>query len=129
MSSTATAQTDSLPAALPPSPGLRWPTPPYASYGEHEHGYPSGLDCVVEGSNGQKRACRLLALDLDAGVAKIQVPPSVAVMPLRFDMFRRISLNVASRTIIRRSMKEMRMCSVPFIHGLERRFTLEGCLG
>ncbi len=95
MSSTATAQTDSLPAALPPSPGLRWPTPPYASYGEHEHGYPSGLDCVVEGSNGQKRACRLLALDLDAGVAKIQVPPSVAVMPLRFDMFRRISLNEA----------------------------------
>lgn len=39
------------------------------------------------------------------------------------------ALDVTSRTIIWRPMKEMRVCSVPFFHGLERRFALEGCLG
>jgi len=75
---------------------LRWPTPPYASYGTPENGADNpaaaGLDCLVEGSNGQMRPCRLMGLDLPAGLAHIQVPPSRAVMPLRFDMFRRISL-------------------------------------
>jgi len=76
---------------------LHWPTPPYASYGGHENGREepgaaSGLDCLVEGSNGQARPCRLMALDLQSGVAHIQVPPSRTIMPLRFDMFRRISL-------------------------------------
>jgi len=75
---------------------LRWPTPPYASYGGHENGSDEpgapGLDCLVEGSNGQVRSCRLMRLDLPSGVAHIQVPPSRTTMPLRFGMFRRISL-------------------------------------
>ena len=80
----------------PSSFALRWPTPPYASYGTPENGADNpaaaGLDCLVEGSNGQMRPCRLMGLDLPAGLAHIQVPPSRTIMPLRFDMFRRISL-------------------------------------
>ena len=72
---------------------LRWPTPPYASYGTPENGADNpaaaGLDCLVEGSNGQMRPCRLMGLDLPAGLAHIQVPPSRTIMPLRFDMFSR----------------------------------------
>ena len=75
---------------------LRWPTPPYASYGSDENGSHApdapGLDCQVEGSNGQVRPCRLMGLDLPSGVAHIQLPPSRAIMPLRFGMFRRITL-------------------------------------
>ena len=75
---------------------LRWPTPPYASYGSDENGSHApdapGLDCQVEGSNGQVRPCRLMGLDLPSGVAHIQLPPSRAIMPLRFGMFRRLTL-------------------------------------
>ncbi|WP_232788395.1 GspE/PulE family protein [Macromonas nakdongensis] len=39
----------------------------------------------------------LVALDLAEHTAYIQVPPSRAVMPLRFDMFRRITLDEALR--------------------------------
>ena len=90
MNSAVPAQTD----ASNPREGatLRWPTPPYASYGDHATSSPSGLDCQVEGINGQSRPCKLMALELPNGVAHIQVPPSRAIMPLRFDMFRRITV-------------------------------------
>jgi type II secretory ATPase GspE/PulE/Tfp pilus assembly ATPase PilB-like protein len=71
---------------------LRWPTPPYASYGDQTTRSATGLDSLVEGTNGQCRPCKLMALDLPSGVAHIQVPPSRTVMPLRFDMFRRITI-------------------------------------
>ncbi|TDQ45111.1 GspE/PulE family protein [Tepidicella xavieri] len=76
-------------ATLPP---LRWPTPPYASYGEQPTSSPDGLPCLAEGSNGHARPCLLKGLDLKRQVALIQVPPSKAVMALRFDMFRRITI-------------------------------------
>jgi len=86
---------------------LRWPTPPYASYGGHENGSSepdaSGLDCQVEGSNGQVRPCRLMALDLPAGMVHIQLPPSRAIMPLRFGMFRRITLTQPLAPLLQRS--------------------------
>ena len=78
---------------------LRWPTPPYASYGNHITRSPAGLDCQVEDSNGQSRPCRLMALDLPAGVAHIQVPPSLTMMPLRFDMFRSITITEPLRPL------------------------------
>ncbi len=71
---------------------LRWPTPPYASYGDYATSAPSGLECQVEGTNGQSRPCLIKGLDLPGKTALIQVPPSRAVMPLRFDMFRRITV-------------------------------------
>ncbi|MCS6810146.1 MAG: ATPase, T2SS/T4P/T4SS family [Tepidimonas sp.] len=70
---------------------LRWPTPPYVGYGNPPaDGQPE--PCEVEGVNGQVRACLLVALELDKRLAHIQVPPSRAVMPLRFDMFRCLTL-------------------------------------
>lgn len=90
MNSAVSAQTED--ATPREASALRWPTPPYASYGDHTTRSPTGLDCQVEGINGQCRPCKLMALDLPAGVAHIQVPPSRAVMPLRFDMFRRITI-------------------------------------
>ena len=74
--------------SLPP---LRWPTPPYIGYGGAE---PAGQPqaCEVEGVNGQSRSCLLVALEPERRVAHIQVPPSRTVMPLRFDMFRRLTL-------------------------------------
>jgi hypothetical protein len=74
------------------TPGLRWPSPPYASYGSESSDFPNGLSCLVEGNNGQTRPCHLTGLDLPGKLAQIQVPPSKAVMPLRFNMFRRITL-------------------------------------
>lgn len=73
-------------------PSLRWPTPPYASYGEHSTSSPNGLECLIEGTNGQSRPCLIKGLDLPGKTALIQVPPSRTVMPLRFDMFRRITV-------------------------------------
>ncbi|TSE29715.1 Type II secretion system protein E [Tepidimonas thermarum] len=83
-----TAHPPSADHALPP---LRWPTPPYIGYGSAEPAS-QPLDCDIEGSNGQTRNCRLVALDLEQRLAHIQVPPSRTVMPLRFDMFRRLTL-------------------------------------
>ncbi len=75
------------------SPPFRWPTPPYMSYGAGVAAAPQPLDCEVEGNNGQTRHCRLQSLDVTRRVAQIQVPPSRATMPLRFDMFRRLTLD------------------------------------
>jgi type II secretory ATPase GspE/PulE/Tfp pilus assembly ATPase PilB-like protein len=75
-------------AALPP---LRWPTPPYLAYGAEQQ-LDGPQPCEVEGVNGQTRSCLLVSLDMERRLAHIQVPPSRTVMPLRFDMFRRLSL-------------------------------------
>jgi len=73
------------------APSLRWPTPPYIGYGGSETA-DGPLPCEVEGINGQTRQCLLVGLEADRRIAHIQVPPSRAVMPLRFDMFRRLAL-------------------------------------
>ena len=74
-----------------PLPPLRWPTPPYIGYGGADAaGQPQASE--VEGVNGQTRPCLLIALEPERRVAHIQVPPSRTVMPLRFDMFRRLTL-------------------------------------
>lgn len=74
-----------------PLPPLRWPTPPYIGYGGADAG-DQPQACEVEGVNGQTRTCLLVALEPERRVAHIQVPPSRTVMPLRFDMFRRLTL-------------------------------------
>ncbi|MCX7815597.1 MAG: ATPase, T2SS/T4P/T4SS family [Tepidimonas ignava] len=86
------AATDAVPAEAEPSPpALRWPTPPYIAYA-NPTGSGGPEPCEIEGINGQVRSAVLVALELDRRVAQIQVPPSRAVMPLRFDMFRRLTL-------------------------------------
>ncbi|MFN3611020.1 ATPase, T2SS/T4P/T4SS family [Tepidimonas sp.] len=74
-----------------PLPPLRWPTPPYIGYGGTDAA-DQPQACEVEGVNGQTRTCLLVALEPERRVAHIQVPPSRTVMPLRFDMFRRLTL-------------------------------------
>ncbi|TSE18817.1 Type II secretion system protein E [Tepidimonas alkaliphilus] len=71
-------------------PALRWPTPPFIGYGAAP--LPSPQPCEIEGVNGQVRACQLVAWEPEQGQARIQVPPSKAVLPLRLDMFRRLTL-------------------------------------
>jgi type II secretory ATPase GspE/PulE/Tfp pilus assembly ATPase PilB-like protein len=70
---------------------LYWPTPPYASYPSNSQGLP--LACEVEGTNGHIRKCLLVSMSLSEKVAFVQVPPSTANMPLRFSMFRRITIS------------------------------------
>ena len=77
---------------------LYWPTPPYASY-------PSGpqvtaLACEVEGTNGHNRKCVLVSMNLSDKVAYVQVPPSSANMPLRFSMFRRITITEPLKPVL-----------------------------
>ena len=74
-----------------PLPPLRWPAPPYIGYGSDDSGGQPQA-CEVEGVNGQTRHCLLVALEPERRLAHIQVPPSRTVMPLRFDMFRRLTL-------------------------------------
>jgi len=68
-----------------------WPTPPYASY-------PGALPwkdaepCEVEGTNGMKRKCLLMSINMIERTALIQVPPSKVTMPLHFAQFRSLTL-------------------------------------
>jgi len=68
-----------------------WPTPPYASF---RSGTPvvGPVPCEVEGENGHVRECLLLSMNPSEGVALVQVPRSRVNMPLRFAMFRRLTL-------------------------------------
>ena len=64
-----------------------WPTPDlpgYAAAGER----PAGQLCDVEAFTGSPITGRLMALDPDAGLLHLVVPPSRAVLALRFDQFR-----------------------------------------
>ncbi len=70
---------------------LRWPTPPYVGYAADD-GADGPKPCEVEGANRQTRSCLLIAVDWERRVIQVQVPPSRAVVPLRFDMFRRLVL-------------------------------------
>ena len=78
-------------AAAPKSAAFSWPTPPFAAYP------PAALPlasepCEVEGPNGNVTPGRLMAMDLAAGVAQVQVPPARGNLPLRFSQFRRLTL-------------------------------------
>ncbi|HEX5805709.1 MAG TPA: ATPase, T2SS/T4P/T4SS family [Macromonas sp.] len=66
-----------------------WPTPPYASY--VDPGQPE-LACEVEGPNGQVRSCQLTGIFPVERLAYVKVPPAQVNMPLRFNMFRRITV-------------------------------------
>lgn len=69
---------------------VRWPTPPYIGYGIGQDD--AALACEIEGLQGQTRQCWLVGWDPQRRIAQVQVPPSHTVMPLRFDMFRRLTL-------------------------------------
>jgi type II secretory ATPase GspE/PulE/Tfp pilus assembly ATPase PilB-like protein len=75
-------------AALPP---LRWPPPPYLTYGGNDR-LVSPQPCTVEGFTGQTRSCFLVSLDTEAGNAYILATAGRAPIPLRFDTFRCLTL-------------------------------------
>jgi type II secretory ATPase GspE/PulE/Tfp pilus assembly ATPase PilB-like protein len=77
---------------LPPAgSGFQWPTPPFAGYAPSA---PQRVPepCEVEGLNGGQMKGRLLEIDPDQQVARVQVPPARGAVPLRFDQFRRLTL-------------------------------------
>ena len=73
-----------------PAAAWHWPTPPFAGYptlpGE------SGTACEIEGLTSAAIAADLLALDCDAGSARIRVAITGTEMTLRFAQLRRITL-------------------------------------
>ena len=83
----------SLALSQAPAGPWHWPTPPFA-------GYPtlpdeSGTACEIEGLTSAAIAAELLALDFDAGSARIRVAITGTEMTLRFAQLRRITLTVA----------------------------------
>jgi type II secretory ATPase GspE/PulE/Tfp pilus assembly ATPase PilB-like protein len=74
-----------------PVQAFSWPTPPYASYPATVP-WDDAEPCEVEGPNGVKRNCLLVAINLVTRTALIQVPPARVTMPLQFGQFRSISL-------------------------------------
>ncbi len=82
-----TATVATLPLPTPIS--TAWPTPPYASYADPGL---QELACEVEGTNGQVRSCVLTGIYPAERLAYVKVPPAQVNMPLRFSMFRRITV-------------------------------------
>jgi type II secretory ATPase GspE/PulE/Tfp pilus assembly ATPase PilB-like protein len=80
-------------------PSFDWPTPPYAVY-------PSPFplteieSCEVLGVNGHAMAARLAYLDLERGVAQVQLASSRTPMPLRLAQFRSLTLTTPLRPAI-----------------------------
>jgi type II secretory ATPase GspE/PulE/Tfp pilus assembly ATPase PilB-like protein len=70
-----------------------WPTPPFAAYAlpEPQH---EPLACEIEGRTGNLMSGQLVALEVVAGIARVQVPPERISLPMRFDQIRRITLQV-----------------------------------
>jgi type II secretory ATPase GspE/PulE/Tfp pilus assembly ATPase PilB-like protein len=78
-------------AAMPKAAAFAWPTPPFAAYPPAVQPL-AAEPCEVEGPNGKVTPGRLVAIDLAAGVAQVQVPPARGNLPLRFSQFRRLTL-------------------------------------
>jgi type II secretory ATPase GspE/PulE/Tfp pilus assembly ATPase PilB-like protein len=74
-----------------PVQAFSWPTPPYASYPATQP-WDVAEPCEVEGPNGIKRICLLVAMNMVTRTALIQVPPARVTMPLQFEQFRSITL-------------------------------------
>ena len=68
-----------------------WPVPPFAAYAP-ARAFSGPKECEVEGPNGKVTRGRLVAIDWQAGVAQVQVPPARGNLPLRFAHFRRLTL-------------------------------------
>ena len=67
-----------------------WPTPPFAGYAAPAEVV--GAACEIEGLTSSAIAVKLLALDFEAGTARIRVAITASVMTLRFAQLRRITL-------------------------------------
>ena len=78
--------------ASPPAAGtVRWPSPPFASYGGPIE-VPGPLPCVIEGTHGKIVRGQLLSLSLENRIAQVQLPVAKAPVPLRFDQFLSLTL-------------------------------------
>ncbi|MES2960216.1 MAG: ATPase, T2SS/T4P/T4SS family [Pseudomonadota bacterium] len=80
----------SLVPLIAPATPWRWPTPPFAGYAEA--GDQANLACEIEGLTSAAIAAELLALDVDAGCARIRIKVTGTEMTLRFSQLRRITL-------------------------------------
>jgi type II secretory ATPase GspE/PulE/Tfp pilus assembly ATPase PilB-like protein len=68
-----------------------WPTPPYAAYPTLvPWGHPE--PCEIEGLNGKLMHALLTDFDPGLGMARVQVPPSKTLLPLRLSQFRKLVL-------------------------------------
>jgi type II secretory ATPase GspE/PulE/Tfp pilus assembly ATPase PilB-like protein len=69
-------------------PGLHWPSPPYASYGD----VPASWMCELDGMNRNIKNCQLEAIKSDERLLLLSMPPSSTVVPIRFSMFQCLRL-------------------------------------
>jgi type II secretory ATPase GspE/PulE/Tfp pilus assembly ATPase PilB-like protein/GNAT superfamily N-acetyltransferase len=86
-----------IPAELEPQvekasePAFRWPTPPFATYPEPTE-QTEPLHCDVVGVNNVRSTGRLTFFVPEQSVAYVQMPPARTTFPLRFELFRSITL-------------------------------------
>ena len=72
--------------------GLTWPAPPTP-------GYPTAKllaaneACELEALSGKITAGRLVSIDTEAGVARLQIPSARTALKLQFDQFKRLTLS------------------------------------
>ena len=81
-----------LPLSARPRKGgdapFAWPTPPFAAYALPEP-QREPLACEIEGRTGNLMTGELLAMEVSAGIARVQVPPERSPMRMRFAQLRR----------------------------------------
>ena len=81
----------SLPDAAAAS-ALIWPAPPTPGYDAAQA--PAAQDaCELEALSGKINACRLVSIDGQAGVARLQIAPARTALKLQFDQFKRLTLS------------------------------------
>lgn len=93
-----------LPLSARPRKGgdapFAWPTPPFAAYALPEP-QREPLACEIEGRTGNLMTGELLAMEVSAGIARVQVPPERISLPMRFDQIRRITLRTPTVPLAR----------------------------
>ncbi|MEX8493294.1 GspE/PulE family protein [Sphaerotilus sp.] len=96
-----------LPLSARPRKGgdtpFAWPTPPFAAYALPEPQC-GPLACEIEGRTGNLMTGELVAMEVVAGIARVQVPPERISLPMRFDQIRRITLRATTVPLARQTV-------------------------
>jgi len=105
-----------LPLSARPRKGsevpFAWPTPPFAAYALPEP-QRAPLTCEIEGRTGNLMTGELMAMDVSAGIARVQVPPERISLPMRFDQIRRITLRTPTVPLARQAAASAEPASAP----------------
>ena len=80
------------PAGPAEDSGFVWPAPPTAGY-PSPRPLESHEACELEAVSGKINAGRLVSLDLEAGLAQLQIPPARSALRLKFSQFKRLTLS------------------------------------